>query len=436
MVMRELNRPTSLRDYADWFGGPTRILADRAHDLDLIVLDAPHLFDRPGGPYQSPGGTDWPDNPRRFAALARAAASIGQGALPGYVPEIVHAHDWQAGLAPAYLVYDGGPRPATVMTVHNLAFQGQFPASLLASLGLPLRSFAIDGVEYYGMIGFLKAGLRFADRITTVSPTYAEEIRTAASGMGLDGLLRGRADVMRGIVNGIDVAVWNPATDAALSATYDIKTLGRRAANKRALQKRFGLENDPDAPLFGVISRLSWQKGLDLLLGALPTLFEAGAQLALVGSGDAMLQAAFVAEAQEHPQSMGCFIGYDETLAHLMQGGCDAILVPSRFEPCGLTQLCAQRYGAVPIVSHVGGLVDTVVDATTPELLASRKATGIQFSPVTVAGLQSALERAIALYRDRPTWRAMQRAGMKADVSWRGPAAQYAALYRELVPSS
>ncbi len=430
-VIAALKKPKAVHSYADLSGGPARILAAQAGGLDVLVVEAPHLYDRPGTPYARPDGQDWPDNPIRFAALCRAAADIGTGALAGYRPDIVHAHDWQGGLAPAYLHYRGGPRPATVMTVHNLAFPGKAAPSLLENLGLPPQSFAIDGVEFYGAISLLKAGLQFADRITTVSPTYAAEIRTPAYGMGFEGLLRARAGVLSGILNGIDATIWNPATDNLLAHRYDLPSIAGRAANKTALQTRMGLIEAPDAPLFGVISRLTGQKGLDLLLDCLPTLLGLGGQLALLGAGDAMLEAGFRHAAAQAPGRVACVIGYDETLAHHIQAGIDALLVPSRFEPCGLTQLCALRYGAVPVVARVGGLADTVIDAN-PAALAAGAATGLQFAPVNADMLDATLHHAVALYRDPPTWRTLQANGMTADVSWTGPARHYAALYRTL----
>lgn len=416
-------------------GGPARVLAGRAGGLDLFVLDAPHLFARPGNPYAGADGKDWPDNAQRFGALAAVAAAIGRGSIPAFVPDIVHAHDWQAGLAPAYLHYGGTPRPRTVMTVHNMAFQGQFPATLLAALGLPPHALAIDGVEYYGSIGFLKAGLALADRITTVSPTYALEIRTPAFGMGLDGLLRHRAPVLSGILNGIDDAHWNPATDPHLAAPFDRRHLAARARNKAALQARLGLAVDAAAPLLGVVSRLTWQKGMDLLLEALPEIAGMGAQLALIGSGDRALESGFAAAARAAPGRIAAMVGYDEPLAHLMQGGSDALLVPSRFEPCGLTQMCALRYGAIPVVARVGGLADTVIDAS-EMALAAKAGTGVQFAPVTRDALTTAVERLLTLWRDRPGWRRLQARAMAVDVSWRRPAQHYAALYRELAPTS
>jgi starch synthase len=434
-VLAALRAPSVAHRYDALHGGPARLLAAQAAGLELLVLDAPHLYDRDGGPYAGADGRDWPDNAQRFAALSRAAADVGLGAVAGWRPAVVHAHDWQAALAPAYLHYAGRPRPRTVMTVHNLAFQGQFPAELLGALGLPPQSFTVDGVEYYGTIGFLKAGLRFADRITTVSPTYAAEIRTPEGGMGLDGLLRERAAVVSGILNGLDTRVWDPAHDELLPRPFDVRRLDEREANKAALQRRLGLREDPDALLLGVVTRLTWQKGMDVLLEALPSLAGHGAQLALLGAGEPALEAGFAAAAAADPSRIAAIVGYDEALAHLIQAGSDALVVPSRFEPCGLTQLAALRYGAVPIVARVGGLADTVVDAN-PMALASDAGTGIVFAPVTRDGLAIALERATQLWRDRPTWRAMQRRGMRTDVSWAGPAARYAALYRGLAQAN
>ena len=431
-VMKRLRKAEPVHAFKTLFGGPARILAGRAAGLDLFVLDAPHLYDRPGGPYSGPDSKDWPDNAARFAALGRAGASLCQGLLPGYVPEIVHAHDWQAGLTAAYLQYDGKPRPGTVMTVHNLAFQGQFDRRLLASLALPAASFTHDGVEYYGDIGFLKAGLRLSDRITTVSPSYAAEICTPEWGMGLDGLLRGRADRLSGILNGIDVKVWDPAADKLISAAYDAADPSPRARNKAALQARFGLDPDPDALMFGVVSRLSWQKGLDLLVSALSVLLAEGAQLVLLGAGDPEIQAGFADAAKAYPGRIGCEFGYDEALAHSIQAGADALLVPSRFEPCGLTQLCAERYGAIPVVARVGGLADTVIDAG-PMAVAAGVGTGVQFSPVNGPMLESAIRRAAALYRDQGVWKRLQANAMAADVSWTQPARRYAEIYRGLI---
>ncbi len=431
-VLQALGRAAPVWSEPAYFGGPATILAAEAGPLRLFVLDAPHLFDRPGNPYAGPDGRDWAD-PQRFAALAYAGALLGRGAAAGFSPAIVHAHDWQSGLTPAYLALGGAPRPATVMTVHNLAFQGQVPASLLAELRLPAHAYTPDGLEYYGAIGMLKAGLRYADRLTTVSPTYAAEICTKQGGMSLDGLLRARADRLTGILNGIDTTVWNPQTDRALPAPFSAADPGPRRASKAAVQRRFGLRQGADALLIGVVSRLSHQKGLDILLACLPELRAHGASLAVLGSGEAGLQDGLARAAAAAPGEVGFLAGYDEDLAHLMQAGCDAILVPSRFEPCGLTQLCALRYGALPVVSRVGGLADTVIDANAAALSAG-VATGLQFEPASEAGLVRALGRLAALWSDRQAWAATQANGMRADVGWREPARRYAAMYRDLMP--
>jgi starch synthase len=417
--------------YDDLFGGPAQVLSGTAAGLDLFVLNAPHLYVRSGGLYGDAGGRDWPDNAQRFAALAWVAAEVGRGLVPGFAPDVVHAHDWQAGLAPAYLHYEAGRRPGTVITLHNLAHQGAFPAGLLPVLRLPPSALSVQGVEYYGGIGFLKAGIYFADQITTVSPTYAAEIKTPEGGMGLDGLLRTRASALSGILNGIDETVWDSAADPHISARYSSKQPRRRGLNKGALQERLGLDRDPEALLFGVVSRLSWQKGLDLLLEALPVLIDSGCQLALLGSGDPALERGFATAVAAHPGHVGAVFGYDEALAHLVQAGSDALLVPSRFEPCGLTQLCALRYGSVPVVARVGGLADTVIDAN-EMAVAAGAATGIQFNPVNREMLGAAISRALALWRSPEDWKRLRANGMRTDVGWRRPARRYAVIYRSL----
>jgi starch synthase len=429
-VMKLLESPQEILAEPELFGGPARLLSAGASGLDLLVIDAPHLFDRAGGPYLGPDGRDWPDNALRFGALGWMAAQIGSGQIASLTPDIVHCHDWQAALAPAYLAYGEGRRCPSIVTIHNLAYQGQYPAELLSALRLPPHSFQIGGVEYYGAIGFLKAGLQFADGITTVSPTYAREIQTAEHGFGMDGLLRARTDVLSGITNGIDTQVWNPATDDRIPAAYSRTTLERRGANKAKLQRRFGLEHDPSVLLFGVVSRLVSQKGIDLLPDAASFLVEHGAQLALLGTGDADLERRLVSLAAEHPGRVSCTIGYDEDLAHLIQASVDALLMPSRSEPCGLTQLCALRYGAVPVVGKVGGLADTVAD---PE--DSREPTGFHFGPVDAPAFENVLRRVFQAWLDKPLWRRVQLNGMRTDVSWSRPAQQYARLYSDLLQS-
>ncbi|MDR6951632.1 starch synthase [Ancylobacter sp. 3268] len=413
------------------FGAPARLYAATAAGLDLFVIDAPHLYDRPGGPYVGTDGRDYADNAQRFAALGAVASGIGLGLVPAFVPDVVHAHDWQAGLAPAYLHYASGRRPGTVMSIHNIAFQGQFPAHVAPVLGMPAHAFSIAGIEYYGTVGYLKAGLQLADRITTVSPGYAAEILQPEAGMGLEGLLNQRRSVLTGILNGLDAAAWNPATDRLIPAPFDAKRLSARAANKAALQARFGLAESPDTLLFGVVSRLSWQKGLDLLMDGLGTLIDLGAQLVVLGSGDPQLTERYAGSAWANPGRVGVQFGYDETLAHLIQAGADALLVPSRFEPCGLTQLAALRYGALPVVARVGGLADTVIDVN-EMARASGVGTGVQFSPVTVPALQAALGRTHALWQDKALWRKLQRNAMATDVSWDRAARAYAELFRSL----
>lgn len=430
-VMAAIGRTKPLHRYDALFGGKAAILPVEIAGLDLLVLDAPHLFDRQGGPYGDATGTDWPDNWRRFAAFSRVAGDIAGGILPGWQPDLVHAHDWQAAMAPAYMRYGSAPAVPSVMTVHNLAFQGQFGADIFAALGLPPEAMALDGVEYYGGVGFLKAGLQSAWAITTVSPGYAQEIRTPEFGMGLDGLINARAADLVGIVNGIDTAVWDPQTDTHLAATYSAKTLRARAANRRAVEERFHLDRD-HAPLFCVVSRLTWQKGMDILVSVIDPIVAAGARLAVLGSGDRALEGALLAAASHHRGRIGVVVGYDEGLSHLMQGGCDAILVPSRFEPCGLTQLYALRYGCIPVVARTGGLADTVVDANEAALSAGA-ATGFLFAPGNADALVHAVQRTIAAHADPALWSTMQRQGMKSDVSWARSAARYARLYDQLI---
>lgn len=441
-------RSKTVHTWPALLGEPARLLSGTIGGYPLLVLDAPTLFRRDGGPYGDGTGRDWADNGLRFAAFARAAADVASGAVRGLTFDIAHAHDWQAALVPAFLKYapvgdaplsllNSPPpllnSPPSVMTIHNMAFQGHFPATLFARLGLPDEAWAIDGVEYHNGVGFLKAGLATAWAITTVSPTYAREIRHPDFGMGLDGLIRARHGQMYGIVNGIDTREWNPAADPALRSTFTARTLGRRAANKAALEAEFDLQPG-DGPLFVVISRLTWQKGMDVLLQTIDHLVGVGARLAILGSGDSALEAGFVAAGIRHPGRIGVRIGYDETLSHRLQAGGDAILVPSRFEPCGLTQLYALAYGCVPVVSRTGGLADTVIDANLAAQVAG-SATGIQFNAVTCDALADAIDRTIALYRDRGSWHQIQRAGMKSDFSWGRSGKAYADLYAQLVES-
>lgn len=416
----------------DLQGGPARLLACQAEGLDLLMLDAPHLFDRPGNIYLGADGQDWPDNAQRFGALSFVAAEVAAGGIAGWRPDVVHAHDWQAGLVPAYLRQHGGRTPPTVLTIHNIAFQGLFDPSLMTSLGLSSAQYTPEGMEYFGRIGFLKAGLAFADKITTVSPTYARELMQPEFGMGLEGLLRARSADLTGILNGIDLDVWNPETDSALVAPFSAKSLKKKATNHAEVLKRFDLDSEGSGPLFCVISRLTTQKGLDLLLETLPVLVARGAKLAVLGSGEKDLESGFMAAARSHPGSIGVIIGYDEPLSHLMQGGSDAILIPSRFEPCGLTQLYSLRYGTLPVVARTGGLADTVIDAN--EAARSAKcATGVQFAPVTAPALEQAILRTCDLFDQPSEWAAMMRRAMRHPVGWDVSAQAYRDIYASLL---
>jgi starch synthase len=416
-------------ELGDLMGGPARVIAVAAEGLDLLLLDAPHLYERAGGPYLDERGRDWDDNGARFAALAKAGAAVAQGALGDWAPDVVSAHDWQAALVPAYLA-EARARVPTVLTIHNVAFQGKFGPDVLDFIGLPRDWHHVDRGEFYGAFCFLKAGLMSCDRITTVSPTYARELMRPEFGYGLDGVMRARRADLVGIVNGIDLDVWDPETDPALPRTYSARTLRRKGANRAALMERFGLQ-DGTGPLFCVISRLSEQKGLDLLIAALPALMARDARLALLGSGERWMEDAFREAAARHPGRIGTVIGYDEALSHLMQGGADAILIPSRFEPCGLTQLYGLRYGTVPVVARTGGLADTVIDAN-PAALEAGAATGVQFSPVDAAGLEDAIARTCDLFDVQKLWEGMQKRGMRQPVGWDASARDWLGLFEAL----
>jgi len=433
-VMKALENSQVLHSYKDLLGVEARLVGGSVGGLDVIVLDAPILFARDGGPYSDPKGKDWPDNWLRFAALGRAASDVATGAATDLHPQLLHAHDWQGAMAAAYLRFGEDAPPPSVVTIHNIAFPGYFPADIFPDLGLPPEAFTIEGVEYFGGVGFLKAGLQAADAITTVSPTYAEQIREPAFGMGFEGLITTRRDHVIGIVNGIDTAIWNPATDPNLAAVYDARSLHRREQNRRAIDSAFGLA-EGGGPLFCVVSRLTMQKGMDVLAGLTDTLTSVGGRLAVLGSGDAKLEAAFEAAAARHPGSIGVRIGYDESLSHLLQGGADAIVIPSRFEPCGLTQLYGLRYGCVPVAARTGGLADTIIDAN-EAALAAGVATGFLFDDVTPDGLAGAIQRAISLFADREAWRVLQKRGMKADFSWKRSGRYYADLYKRLMKAS
>jgi len=418
--------------FDDLPGGTGRIVQVDAQGVPLFLLDAPQLFDRPGRIYLDEQGKDWSDNHIRYGALAMAAARIAMGAIDGYQPDVLHAHDWQAALAPVYLRMAGRDTPRSVLTIHNIAFQGRFGPQVLGQLHLKTDWFHSEGLEFHGDLSMLKGALIYSDRITTVSPTYAREILTPEFGMGLDGVLRSRASVLSGLLNGIDTDVWNPAEDAALAQTYDAKSLKRKTANRAEISAQFDLEAGSTGPLFCVISRLTSQKGLDALLDAVPHLVSQGAQLAVLGSGQPELEQGFVDAAADYPGQVGAVIGYDEPLSHQLQAGSDAILIPSRFEPCGLTQLYGLRYGTLPVVARTGGLADTVIDANVAGL-AAKAATGFVFDDISGIGISNVINRVIDAYSDQKLWQSMQRAAMRHPVGWDVSAKGYRDLYSDLV---
>ena len=409
------------------------LLPCRLGGVPAWLLDCPALFARDGGPYSDADGRDWPDNLRRFALLGWAAARLGAGDLDPWRAAVVHSHDWHAALANAYLAIRGGARPASVFTVHNLAYQGQFAAAEFATLDLPDSCYASAGLEFYGHVNCMKAGLYYADRITTVSATYAREIQTVEHGHGMDGLLRARAAALRGILNGVDAQAWDPARDPALPAHFSAADVAGKQACKSALSSALGLHAGA-GPLVGVVSRLTPQKGLDLLLACLPQIVAADARIALLGSGDPTAERAWAAAAAAHPGTIAVRLGYDEALAHRIYAAADVLAVPSRFEPCGLSQLYALRYGALPLVRRTGGLADTVID-TDATTLAASEATGFVFEQAETAALGDTLRRCFALWHAPALWRQVQYRAMTRDFSWAGAAAEYRALYRELRPA-
>lgn len=428
----QVRSATRLRDLGGALA-PARLLeVEGANAVPTYVVDCPRYFERPGSAYQDAQGRDWDDNYLRFALLSRVAALFGEEQSPlSWRPHVINCHDWPTGLAPAYLHFSRHSA-ATVMTVHNLAFQGLCDAGHLRAIGLPRAAYAIDGIEYYGRISFLKAGIFFTDHITTVSETYAREIQTDELGCGLGGLLRHRRDYVTGILNGIDMALWNPATDPLIEARYDAGHLADRFANKLALRRELGLRIEADVPLLGCVSRLTQQKGVDLLAECVPHIATLPAQLAILGTGELALEEAFRDLARSFPGVVAAVTAFDERLAHRIEAGADIYVMPSRFEPCGLNQMYSLRYGAPPVVRATGGLADTVVSAT-PDTMAAGTATGFTFEEADAPALLRALVRAIAAWRDAPVWAELQRTGMGQDWSWQRSARKYLALFQTLV---
>jgi starch synthase len=430
-VLDGLSAKKTVASFEVFPGQPkVRLLSAKMADTDVpvYVLDAPQYYCRVAGPYQYHLGGDWPDNPMRFGMLSKVAAMLGSTDTPvDWKAELVHCNDWQTGLAPAYLQLDKGEHAKSVMTVHNIAFQGNFDRDWLKPLNLPLSSFTLHGVEFHGNLSFLKSGLQYADRIVTVSPTYAYEIQATEMGYGMQGLLTVRKADVSGILNGIDEGEWNSATDKHLVVRYDDSDLSLKTKGKLALQKRLGLEVDEQIPLLGVVSRLTYQKGLDLLLECLPTLMESGAQLVVLGSGDAEFERRYQLLAQRYAGRVSVTIGFDEALSHQIMAGVDIFLMPSRFEPCGLNQMYGMRYGTPPVVRRTGGLADSVTNAS------MEGGTGFVFDDPGAAALQQTIKWAIECYRDPNTFRRIQLNGMHKDVGWRHSAQLYLDLYNDVL---
>jgi len=411
---------------------PVRLLEGRLPGTRVVIwlVDFPPAYDRPGNPYLDSRGLPWVDNAMRYALLARTAVMLALGQLSlEWRPQIVHCHDWQTGLVPALLAQKKN-RPATVFTIHNLAYQGLFPRDTFNLLGLPASLWSMEGLEFYGQLSFIKGGLAFADRLTTVSPGYAREIQTPEFGAGLDGLLRRRAGRLTGILNGIDEKLWNPARDPLLAKRYSGRRLRDKVPNKLALQREFGLPEDPKTPLIGMVGRMVHQKGIDLVLETLPGLMHRPLQLVILGTGDAGYEEALRAQATRYAEQLAVRVGYDESLAHLIEAGADMFLMPSRFEPCGLNQLYSLRYGTIPIVRRVGGLADTVTGATEANLKAG-KATGIVFDEARGGALLASVDRALALKKNTKRWKQMMLTGMRQNFSWRHSATEYLQLYAQ-----
>ena len=410
----------------DLWGGTGRVLAGEVAGLSVLLLDAPHLFDREGGPYSSPVG-EHPDNAIRFAALSWVAARIAREGLEDWKPDVLHAHDWQAGLAPAYLAYHGAGGVKSVLTIHNIAFQGWAPAHMLGILRLPAHAFHSEALEYYGGISSLKAGMVTADWITTVSPSYADEILRPEFGLGLEGVLAARGPVVSGILNGVDTALWSPA---AADPAFSAKSLKGKAEARAKVCAEFGL--DVPGPLAIVVSRLTDQKGIDLLPKVIPDFVLGGGGLIVLGSGDPAMEGAMRGLAARFPGRVAVRIGYDEGLSHRLFAGADAVLVPSRFEPCGLTQMYGLRFGTIPVVSLVGGLADTVIGAS-PATLAAGAATGVTFHPVDALAFRQAMAKLLELYRQPKLWAKLRQNAMAHPVGWEVSAAAYAGLYERLL---
>ncbi len=409
------------------------ILETLMPDSQVIVwlVDYPAYYNYPGNPYVDEQGEPWSNNAERFGLFCRIVTEVAMNRInQDWQPDVVHCNDWQSGLVPAFLSLEEG-RPSTVFTIHNMAYQGLFPLTSASVLNLPGQLWHPAGLEFHGMLSFIKGGLVYSDYITTVSPTYALEIQTAEFGYGLEGLLEHRKEFLGGIINGIDLDQWDPEKDPNIFQCYSAKTLSKKLLNKTALQAQLGLPIEERIPLFGLIGRLVEQKGIDLLLDCFSEMITMKLQFVLLGSGDKVFEKQLQEFAELYPDKIAIKIGYDEALAHLIEAGADAFLMPSRFEPCGLNQMYSQRYGTVPIVRKTGGLADTVIDAL-PETLGNQTATGIVFNEASPSALLEAIKRTLILYSMPDSWKKIQVNAMGKDFSWQRSAKQYLELYQTL----
>ncbi len=409
------------------------ILETLLPDSDVIVwlVDCPEYFDIPGNPYSDEFGNAWANSAARFSLFCRVAVEVAQNrAHLDWKADIVHCNDWQSGLVPALLTLEPH-RPSTVFTIHNMAYQGLFPETTYFDLNLPRQLWNPGALEFHSLLSFIKGGIACADHITTVSPNYALEIQTAEYGYGLEGLLHNRHHELNGIINGIDVDIWNPETDPRITQNFTIDSLTKKAGNKLALQKHFSLPEELAIPMIGLIGRLVGQKGIDLVIDCLDVLVNYPIQFVLLGSGEKGFEHRLKNLSYLYPDKISVSIGYNEDLAHLIEAGSDMFLMPSRFEPCGLNQLYSQRYGTLPIVRRTGGLADTVVDAM-PDTIADKTASGFVFEEPSVGAMLETIKRAILLYSNKRIWQQLQKNAMRKDFSWKKSAQQYLDLYNTL----
>ena len=424
-VLQQLDKPSFLC-MLELPLGPAAICQTEVEGIDILLVCHPSFSNRGGNPYMSDDDRGWPDNPRRYALYSQAVVKMAMDTtILDWSTDIVHCHDWQTGLIPALLALQT-PRPATVFTIHNLAYQGNIMHNVYNELELPAALFHPNGLEFWGQASYIKGGLAYADRVNTVSAGYASEIKTAEFGNGMDGLLRSRADRVSGILNGIDEKDWDPQTDSHLPTHYSVKNLGDKAQNKSALQKRMGLAETPKTLLLGVISRLAEQKGIDIIIDAISHSIANDIQLVVLGAGESKLQEKLQALENKHPEKVAIHIGFDESLSRLIEAGADVFLMPSRYEPCGLNQMYSLRYGTLPLVTRVGGLADTVINYDGNNI---DTANGFVINAATSKDLCDGINRALECYQDSTAWRALQTNGMQASFSWDESALRYGELY-------